>query len=210
MAELAIRTAMLKLGSRLLERVLDLDPGQLGPGVGRRGGHQASFRGYREKTVDTVLGAVRLRRAYYNRRAYGHGLFPRDPELGIGASSLSPGLRRMVAEVGSQEPFAQASRGLLELDGLHLTGKPVDHSSEADGEKVRAALESQAEVVIEGKVVPLASLGPVPVLNIAMDGTGVPTVSAETEGRRGKSPDGQAHTRGAKLASIFTQTRLDD
>ena len=66
---------MLKLGSRLLERVLDLDPGHLGPEVDCGGGHQAGFRGYREKTVDTVLGAVRLRRAYYSCRECGHGLF---------------------------------------------------------------------------------------------------------------------------------------
>jgi hypothetical protein len=201
---------MLKLGSRLLERVLDLDPGHLGPEVDCGGGHQAGFRGYREKTVDTVLGAVRLRRAYYSCRECGHGLFPRDRELGIEGSSLSPGLRRMVARVGSQEPFAKASRDLLEFAGLRLTGKRVERSSEADGEKVRAALESQAEAVIEGKVVPLASPGPIPLLYIAMDGTGVPTVSAETEGRRGKGPDGRAHTREAKLGCLFTQTRLDD
>ena len=210
MAELAIRTAMLKLGSGLLERVLDLDRGHRGPEVSCGGGHWAGFRGYRDKTVDTVLGVVRLRRAYYHCRECGRGLFPRDRELGIQGSSLSPGLRRMVARLGSQEPFAKAGRDLLELAGLRLTGKRVERSSEADGEKVRAAIESQAQAVIEGKVVPLGSARPIPLLYVAMDGTGVPTIPADTKGRRGKGEDGRAHTREAKLGCLFTQTGLDD
>ncbi len=47
-------------------------------------------------------------------------------------------------------------------------------------------------------------------LYIAVDGTGVPMVAAETEGRPGKGPDGQAHTREVKLACLFTQTALDE
>jgi hypothetical protein len=47
-------------------------------------------------------------------------------------------------------------------------------------------------------------------LYIAVDGTGVPMVAAATEGRPGKGPGGQAHTREVKLACLFTQTVLDD
>jgi hypothetical protein len=47
-------------------------------------------------------------------------------------------------------------------------------------------------------------------LYIAVDGTGVPMVAAETEGRKGKAGDGQARTREIKLACLFTQTSLDD
>jgi hypothetical protein len=43
-----------------------------------------------------------------------------------------------------------------------------------------------------------------------MDGTGVPVVPAETEGRCGKSPDEPAHTREVKLGCVFTQTGLDE
>ncbi|MHB1526416.1 MAG: hypothetical protein ACYCZN_09075 [Candidatus Dormibacteria bacterium] len=177
-AELAIRTAMLKLGSGLLERVLDLDPGHRGPEVTCGGGHRADFRGYRE--------------------------------LGIQGSSLSPGLGRTVARVGSQEPFARAGRDLLALAVLRLTGKRVERGSKADGEKVRAAIESQAEAVIEGKVVPLGSAQPIHLLYVAMDGTGVPTIPADTKGRRGKGEDGWAHTREAKLGCLFTQTGSDE
>jgi hypothetical protein len=43
-----------------------------------------------------------------------------------------------------------------------------------------------------------------------MDGTGLPMVAKETEGRSGKGEDGRAHTREAKLGWVFTQTATDD
>ena len=58
-----------------------------------------------------------------------------------------------------------------------------------------------------GKIVPL---NPVAKLYIALDGTGVPVLPRETEGRLGKEPGGQAKTREAKLGCVFTQTSLDD
>src|SRR5208337_690980 len=48
----------------------------------------------------------------------------------------------------------------------------------------------------------------IPVLYIEMDGTGVPMVASETEGRTGKEGE-QARTREAKLGCVFTQTRVD-
>src|ERR1019366_7111006 len=42
-----------------------------------------------------------------------------------------------------------------------------------------------------------------------MDGTGVPTVPADTAGRAGKYPDGRARTREVKLGVLFTQTSVD-
>jgi hypothetical protein len=47
-------------------------------------------------------------------------------------------------------------------------------------------------------------------LYLAIDGTGVPMVAAETEGRAGKAEDGRARTREVKMAAVFTQTRLDE
>ena len=208
--ELVLRTAMIKLGGGLLEGLLGLDSGHRGARVSCPAGHLAEFSDYREKTIDTVLGPVRLRRGYYPCPECGHGLFPRDEELGVAGGSLSPGLRRMVDRVGSQEPFTHGSRDLAELAGLHLTRKRVERSSEADGAKIQTAIEAEAESVLSGKTVHLGSSEPVPVLYVAIDGTGVPTVPADTEGRPGKSPDGRAHTREAKLGCLFTQTAVDD
>ena len=62
--------------------------------------------------------------------------------------------------------------------------------------------------MLSGKVVPL--LPTVCKLYIAIDGTGVPMVPRETEGRRGKQESGKAKTREAKIGCVFTQTNLDE
>jgi hypothetical protein len=49
----------------------------------------------------------------------------------------------------------------------------------------------------------------VPILYIEMDGTGVPVVKAETEGRAGRVGGQPAHTREVKLGCVFTQTAAD-
>src|SRR5450759_5294087 len=85
--ELAIRTAMLGLGGSLLERLLAADTGHRGPRTDCGAGHQAGFVGYRDKTIDTVLGPVQVRRAYYHCADCGHGVVPRDDELGVAGSS---------------------------------------------------------------------------------------------------------------------------
>jgi hypothetical protein len=47
------------------------------------------------------------------------------------------------------------------------------------------------------------------VLYVEFDGTGVPMVRAETEGRPGKIDGQPAHTREVKLGCVFTQTTYD-
>ena len=49
----------------------------------RPNGHEAVFAGYRDKSFDTVLGLVTVTRAWYHCAACGHGLAPRDAELGV-------------------------------------------------------------------------------------------------------------------------------
>jgi hypothetical protein len=64
--ELAVRTAVTKLGASLLEQLLALDAGHRGQRIDCGSGHQAELVSYRPKTVDSVLGPVELRRAYYH------------------------------------------------------------------------------------------------------------------------------------------------
>jgi hypothetical protein len=201
---------MTKLGGALLGDLLLLDPGHRGPRIDCGHGHRAEFVSYRPKGVDSVLGPVTLRRAWYHCTACGHGLAPRDAELGVSGGSLSPGLRAMVARVGSWEPFAQGRRDLAELAGLDLSAKRVERSAEADGDLVRVSVEQEAEAVIAGRVVPFPPAEPVEKLYVALDGTGVPTVPRDTAGRRGKGPDGRARTREAKLGCLFTGSGIDE
>jgi hypothetical protein len=208
--ELAMRTAMLALGGSLLEQLLAAESGHRGPRVDCGDGHQAEFVSYRAKTIETVLGPVTLRRAYYHCAPCGHGVVPRDDELGVAGTSLTPGLRKMVARTGAAVPFAQAAGLLAELAGIGLGAKRVERAAETDGQAAAAAIQTRAEAIRARTLVPLPP-APLPdMLYTAIDGTGVPMIPAATEGRAGKRPDGRAHTREVKLACLFTQTTVND
>lgn len=212
--EVAIRTAMTTLGASLLEQLLDADRGHRGPRIDCGAGHHATFVGYRDKQIDTVLGRITLRRAWYHCAACGHGLAPRDGDLGVTGASLSPGLRTMTARAAAAEPFATAADLLAELAGIRLSTKRIERSAETDGATAAARIAGQAGPIASGKVAAL----PDPVdrdrspdkLYVAIDGTGVPMVSAAVRDRAGKGPDGRARTREVKLAAVFTQTRTDE
>jgi hypothetical protein len=208
--ELAVRTAMIGVGRSLLEKLLSTEDGHEGQRVDCGCGHLAEFVGYRDKRIDTVLGRVRVRRAYYHCRACQRGVVPRDAQLGVAGASLSTGLRRMVARVAAAVPFQAGADLLAELAGVRLTGKRVERSAEADGQAAAAVLHRQSLAILDRRV---AVLPPAPLpdmLYIAIDGTGVPVVPAAAADRAGKAADGRARTREVKLACLFTQTRTDD
>lgn len=209
--EEAIRAGMTALGASLLEGLLGTDTGHRGQRIDCGSGHQAEFVSYRTKDIDTVLGLIRLERAYYHCTQCHAGVVPRDAELGVSSSSLSAGLSSMIATAGAAVPFAQAATLLKDLAGISLGTKRVERSAEAAGATATAALEADTAAILAGKIVPLPPPGPAPeILYIAVDGTGVPMTLAETADRAGKGPDGRARTREAKLGCLFTQTILDE
>src|SRR5256884_5747622 len=66
-------------------------------------GHAAEFVGYRDKEILTVVSSVEARRAYYHCQECQSGFAPKDKELDVVGSSFSPGVRRMMARVRSEE-----------------------------------------------------------------------------------------------------------
>jgi len=205
-----IRAGLLKLGGGILEQLLAADPGHRGPRVPCGHGHEAEFAAGRDKIVDTVLGPVTLTRAWYHCAACGHGLAPRDIELGVAGESMSPGLRAMNDKAAAAGPFAKAAGLLEDLAGVRLTAKRVERAAEASGAAEAGAVRERSALITARKLVPLP---PVPLpdkLYGVIDGTGVPMTAKETAGRDGKGEDGRARTREVKLAVFFTQDKLDE
>ncbi len=87
-----------------------------------------------------------------------------------------------------------------------MTAKEVERVSEWVGQQVAEYQAAQGESALTANIVPIK---PVPRMYVCMDGTGVPVVKKETEGRQGKGEDGQAKTREVKLGCVFTQTAVD-
>jgi hypothetical protein len=210
-AETAIRAGLLRLGAGMLEDLLAADTGYAGPAVPCGRGHQARLVSRRDKNADTVLGRVRISRAWYHCDQCRHGLAPRDAQLGIAGQTMSAGLRKMTARAAAAVPFRSAASLVGELAGITLTGRRAGRRAEADGNAAAAVIEAGAAAIATGKITPMRPAGPAPdKLYVAIDGTGVPMVAAAVQDRAGKGEDGKARTREVKMAAAFTQTRLND
>jgi len=207
-----MRAALTSAGGRLLEAVLAGDgDGYAGPHAQCPDDHQAGYAGVRDKTVTTVLGPVRISRAWYHCGECKHGFAPRDQQLGVAGATESPGLAEMNALAGAEVSFARAGRLLSGLAGLTISPRTIERSAEASGAAARAATAAEASAIRERRIVPLPPPEPRPdMLYVEVDGTGVPVRASQAEGRAGKSGDGTAGTREVKLARLFTVSRLDD
>jgi hypothetical protein len=200
---------MLRLGCGVLGELLSADQGHRGPRVPCGNGHEAVFVSYRGKIIDTVPGPVTLNRAWYHCAECGHGLAPRDGELGVTGTSLSPGLAAMNDKAAAAGPFAGAASMLEDLAGVRLTVKRVERAAEASGTAHAGQVRERSALIADRKLVPMPPRPALDMLYGVIDGTGVPVTSKETAGRDGKGEDGRARTREVKLAVFFSQHTLD-
>jgi hypothetical protein len=204
-----LRAGLLKLGGSMLGRLLSADPGHRGPRLPCGQGHAAEFTDYRDKTFDTVLGPVTVHRAWYHCAECKHGFAPRDAELGVAGTSLSPGLTAMNDTAAATGPFAKAAGLLEDLAGVSLTVKRVERAAEDSGAAQAAAVRERSSLIAGRKLIPLPPSPCPDMLYGAIDGTGVTMTARETAGREGKGEDGRARTREIKLAVFFTQDDID-
>jgi hypothetical protein len=85
----------------------------------------------------TLLGGVRVNRAYYHCRHCGRGQFPRDTRLGLSGSDLSRGAAQAVALAGTLGSFAAAAaKTLPKLTGLRVSESTVERTTERAGGQV--------------------------------------------------------------------------
>ncbi len=171
-------------------------------------GHQAHYHELRAKPLLTAVGRVQISRPYYICAHCHTGQFPADVELDIENTEISPAVRRMHALVGQEAPFDRGREQMKALAGLEVTTKAVERTAEAVGEDIVRTEQQEIQRAVQLDL-PIAIGEAVSILYVQMDGTGVPVVKKETEGRKGKNDGQPSHTREAKLGCVFTQTTWD-
>ncbi len=195
--ETLVRDTALRVGAGILESMINADRSDCQPAFTHPDGTLMSYAGRREKTFVTVLGGITLKRAYYTDED-GRGYFPRDETLGLDRDSLSGGVKRMIGHTASILSFRESSLMIEHLAALHVGFKQVERGAEDLGEEIA---QDEKSIVQDGN--PCSRT-----MYLGVDGTGCPMRKEETEGRKGKQPDGSAKTREVKLAVIFsTDTR---
>jgi len=208
--ESALRAALHQAGAGALGELLQFeapaaDQGRLPCACG----HQAQYQELRSRPVLTVVGWTRMNRPWYLCPRCHEGQFPVDAELDIENTDFSPGVRRMQAMVGQEVPFDHGRQQVKVLAGLDVTAKSVERAAEAIGADIAAAEQRATGKAVQLDL-PVVIGEPIPILYVEMDGTGVPVVKKETEGRKGKTDGQPAHTREVKLGCVFTQTTWDE
>lgn len=209
--EKAVRAAVLAAGAGVIGELLQ------SVGVGRRNrpvrctcGAAMESCGVRAKRVQTLLGWVRFARSVYQCPKCGQTQCPGDEELDVVNTSRSPGVRRQTARLGAKETFAEVSADMAELAGLELCRKEAERIAETEGARMEQWM-AQERVQLRFAEPPAGDAPKtIETLYIELDGTGIPMVPDELEGRKGKRPDGTAKTREAKVGCVFTQTQTDE
>ena len=198
--EMAARRQALRLAARALEQRLNADTtDHAGPELPCCCGGPAQYHGRHGKTFESVLGPLRLERAYYHCAKCQSGFCPRDRALHLELFSLTPGVLRMTGSAAALVSFEESSGLLQELAGVEVSAKQVERAAEALGAEIGA--DERSCVERRGEVAPTMYLG--------MDGTGVPMRAAEVVGRAGKQPDGSAKTREAKVVTLWSAESRD-
>jgi hypothetical protein len=111
--------------------------------------------------------------------------------------------------MGAKEPFREVARDMEALADVRIARKDAERVSEKTGEAIEQWLEKERRDLRFQEPPPPETPKTIDTLYVEFDGTGVPMVPPEIEGRRGKQKDGSAKTREAKLGCVFTQTTFD-
>ena len=206
---MAMRAAMHQAGAAALSRLLRCEP----PGPDRREipcpcGRRARYREMRSRRVLTAVGEVEFLRPWYLCPQCHNGQFPADVALDIDKTDLSPGVRRMLALVGAETSFDHGRQQIELLAGLEVTTKAVERTAEAIGADIAEGERREIQKAVQLDL-PVILGEPIPILYVQMDGTGIPVVKKETEGRKGRTDGQPAHTREVKLGCVFTQATWD-
>jgi hypothetical protein len=101
--------------------------------------------GYRSKGFVSLVGDLRLSRAYYHCAACGRGRFPWDQTLRLSPLRLTPAAEEVTALAGVQERFGKAAdRTLPKLAGLRRCESTVERTTEEAGARLGARLAAGA------------------------------------------------------------------
>ena len=144
--EMATRAACHQLGAKLLEGLLSRHAG-LERTMACNCGEQARFHQMRVKQMMTVLGPIHNLNGPITCARIATRAAALDRELDMEGVACSPGVRRMMAVVGSESSFEQSREQLQLWAGIEVPTKTVERHAEAIGadiERVNSARSSAA------------------------------------------------------------------
>jgi hypothetical protein len=196
--EVLIRTAVFKSANELVGWLLQQAAERVDAHYQPKPGEH--HKGRERIRVQGIFGSFDLSRDYYYHAGKDQGHYPVDAALGLEVS-YTPALAKLICLEGADEPtYLKAERHLEQTGGIAVSARQIQRVVQRVGRSAQAWQERPAQ---PGRC-------DAPVMYVSADGTGVPMVSEELIGRRGKQADGKAKTRQVYLGCVFTQHRVDE
>jgi hypothetical protein len=148
-------------------------------------GQMLSARGPQDRTVETLVGAIRLRRPYFYCARCQFGTTPLDEALQLTERRKQPDVQRAAVQLTKEVPYETACELFEELTGLPLSAHTAHEVTQevAEGLTVLEVAPSREEIL--AKIASVAEGQPWrPILVLAIDGADVPTRPETAKGRR--------------------------
>jgi hypothetical protein len=148
-------------------------------------GQTLSARSPQERTVETLVGTIRLRRPYFYCERCQRGSAPLDAALGLTERRKQPDVQKATVKLTKEVPYETACELFEELTGLPLSAHTAHEVTQAvaEGLTVLDVAPSRQEIV--AKIASVAMGQPWrPILVLAIDGADVPTRPEAAKGRR--------------------------
>ena len=195
--EVLVRTALFKPAAALIGHLLQAAADRIDAQYHPKPGEVR--KGREPLQVQCLFGTFPLQRDCYHHPGKHSGHYPADAALGL-EGSYTPGLARLICLEGADEStYLQAQRHLEQTGGIVVSARQIQRVIQRVGGAAQDWQQRPAQPGAEAA----------PILHVSADGTGVPMVPAELQGRRGKQADGTAKTRQVYLGCVFTQHRID-
>lgn len=196
--EVLVRTAVFKSANELVGWLLQQAADQIDanyqakPGELRKGREPISVQG--------IFGRFDLQRDYYYHEGKKQGHYPADAALGLEVG-YTPALAKLLCLEGADEStYLKAERHLEQTGGIKVSARQIQRVVQRVGRDAQRWQERPAQ----------PGSCDAEVMYVSADGTGIPMVSEELAGRRGKQADGTAKTRQVYLGCVFTQHKVDE
>jgi hypothetical protein len=181
--------AMKRVGQRFLELLVQAcQPAEIPETILCSCGGTAGYERHREGTVITLMGQIRVERAYYLCPSCQEGTYPLDEKLGFCAGAFSAALQEILAVIGVQVPSFEAASELFErLTLVSISDNGVREATERIGQERVEADKALVEAVwdLEGLEIPEGPSETPERLYGSVDGTSVHTEEGWREAKLG-------------------------
>jgi len=132
----------------------------------------------RSKRLETLMGPITIRRAYYHCSNCGRGDVPLDRSLGVEGTSLTPAVQEVIAWTDAEIAFGRAREFLRRTISLQISKATHEEVSAQLGEAVQPGEAVRAEAAS-------VSQGPAEQFYVMMDGVKVNTEEGWKEPKLG-------------------------